>query len=184
MTPGSRVVGRRGFTMVEIAIALLILSLGLLPMMGVFISNSEETRANKNRAFAAMLASSTLERYRRMSPAMLAASNLDWADENEVKQQCLKMTSIKEKPAVLGKDPFISPWVKDPGDGYLKEFYALVGGKFSRYCTFNYDKASGTGELVVTVIWQEKPAGGQRTVSYALGALVSEQFFPLGRKVP
>jgi len=183
----------RAFTMIEIAIALVLLAVALIPIVGVFLSSSEETRANKNRSIAAVLAASVLERCRHMRPEVLRSVK-DWASVQEVQTQKSAMTAGPDVPSWISKDALVSPWTdsQQTSNSFLKEFGSIVQGRFRRFCSLvAYNAKAGentpmgendrSGWLSVTVVWTEKTAGVSRTVSYSLSTLVSDPIFPLGR---
>jgi type II secretory pathway pseudopilin PulG len=167
---------RGGFSFVEIAIAILILALGILPMIGVFISNSEETRANKNRSFAAVLASSALERYRKFRPEKLKSMF-----GTEIKPEEYENTrKLPESSPELATDPILTPKnlaANDPA----KRFYEVIEKlNFRRVLHFK-QISNRVGQLQCTVVWSEKAAGREKVLTYSLATLLTDPIFPTGR---
>lgn len=163
--------------MVEIAIAILILALGVMPMLGVFIANSEETRANKNRSFAAAIAASCLERYRKFRP-----KTLESMFKTEIKPEDFENAkNLPETSKEIADDPILSPKKVDAKDP-AKEFFDLLP-RFRR--VMSYKAVAGTeraGQLQCTVVWTEKAAGRERVLTYSLATLLTDPIFPTGRE--
>jgi prepilin-type N-terminal cleavage/methylation domain-containing protein len=191
----------RGFTMVEVAIAVTILALALVPMLGVFLATSEETRANKNRTVAAALAASLLERYRSLPPEAL--TRMGFANWDTVKSQVdqYKTTAGEAAPSVpanIDTDLIVSPWSRgsgvgsgttagaQPGNIYEKEFAEFIGKlKFRRFVAFDQQREIDTsgrhaGVLTCAVVWFERTGGATRALDYKLSAFAVDPIFPFG----
>jgi hypothetical protein len=167
---------RAGFSFVEIAIAILILALGILPMIGVFISNSEETRANKNRSFAAVLASSVLERYRKFRPEKLKGMFATEAKPEEWESS----RKLPESSPELANDPILSP-KNLPANDPSKRFFEITEKNFRRVVWFKPGANNKTGQLQCSVAWIEKAAGREKVLTYSLATLLTDPIFPTGR---
>jgi len=158
---------------VEIAIAIMILALGVIPLISVFISNSQETRANKNRSIAAALATSVLERYRRFRPDSIQGFT-GAVDPNAA--------TVPAEAPEIANDPVLTP--KDAKDS-TKAFFDLVKQLgFARVAS--YKKVSKrVGELTCTVFWREDAgAGRERVMSYSLATMLTDPIYPMGREDP
>lgn len=166
---------RAAFTLVEIAIATLILGLGVLPMLGVFIANSEETRANKNRSFAAALASSALERYRKFRPETLAAKFNKEINAGQVESS----KTLPETDKEIESDPVLTIPDAQLKDDASKEFFRIAKN-FKRVAYFKQINKR-MGQLTCTVFWKESAAGRDRVMVYSLATLLTDPIFPTGR---
>ncbi len=174
---------RRGFSFVEIAIAVLILALGILPMIGVFIANSEETRANKNRSFAATLAASVLERYRKFRPSALDGKFGKTAITPEVIEGWEKSKQLPETSKELAGDPLLTPPPAELKDEMQKDFFKRLDS-FHRVVSFEM-VGKRMGKLTCAVAWEESAAGhGKRVITYTLATLLTDPIFPTGRDEP
>ena len=162
------------FSLVEIAIATLILALGVLPMIGVFIANSEETRANKNKSFAAALASSALERYRKFRPETLAQKFSKEIDPESIK-------TLPETDKEIENDPVLTPKEGDQKDDASKEFFRIAKN-FKRVVSFKKIN-SRMAQLTCIVVWDEVAAGRHRMLVYSLATLLTDPIFPTGREM-
>lgn len=167
---------RAAFSLVEIAIATLILALGVLPMIGVFIANSEETRANKNRSFAAALASSALERYRKFRPETLASK---FSTEINI-QQVESSKTLPETDKDIEADPVLTPPAAELKDDSAKEFFRIAKN-FKRVAYFK-KISNRMGQLTCTVFWKETTAGRERVLVYSLATLLTDPIFPTGKE--
>ena len=166
---------RGGFSLVEIAIATLILALGVLPMIGVFIANSEETRANKNRSFAAALASSALERYRKFRPETLAAKFA-----TEINPETIETSkTLPETDKDIDADPILTPKDADIKDADSKEFFRIAKN-FRRVAYFKKIN-DRMGQLTCTVFRKEVTAGRERVLVHSLASLLTDPIFPTGK---
>lgn len=168
---------RSAFSLVEIAIATLILALGILPMIGVFIANSEETRANKNRSFAAALAASALERYRKFRPETLASK---FKDVDPAAIEAPK--TLPETDKEIENDPVLTLKEADQKDEASKEFFRIA--KNFRRLAYFHPVNKRMGQLTCTVVWDEVAAGRHRIQVYSLATLLTDPIFPTGRDEP
>lgn len=190
-SPGTR--GRSAISLIEICIAALILSVALLPAIGVFQHNSEQTRANKNRTFAAALAASVIERYRRAKPSELNNFKDAASIEGMIKTAMdAKDVSGASEPALIDSDPLLkivdTPPAAVAAAGAFdseREFAGSVAKRFRRFVAFDQSAASGSsstrfaGQLICSVVWIET-SGINRAVRYTVGSVVGDTTFPLG----
>jgi hypothetical protein len=172
-----------GFSFIEIAIAVLILALGILPMIGVFVANSEETRANKNRSFAATLAASVLERYRKFRPATLDGKFAKGAVTPEIIAGWESSKTLPETSKELSNDPLLSPPQSELKDEMQKDFFRRLDS-FHRVVSFEM-VGKRMGKLTCAVAWKENAAGhGERVITYTLATILTDPIFPTGRDEP
>jgi hypothetical protein len=157
----------------EVALALLMLALGVLPVFSALVSGSAETRASRDRTAATLLATSALERFRRCSPDALArlfAAPFD--DFRSVKARvdaAVAAARLPESgPPALLEDPVLWPAGEDgfqEPTGRARAFRVLMA--FTR-------TGPRTGQLACAVLWQDGPASARRTLCVSLGAIVAE----------
>lgn len=142
-------------TFAEIALAVLILALAIVPMVSLLISGTRETRLSRDRIVAAHLASSMLERF-RMEPVQTLSVVFD---------------SMEAGRDFVAADPLLTPDPLPPGYGPFLD-------RFERFVLFELDSDSGgrKGTLKAIVRWEEK--GHRRELS--MGTVLVDPVFPGG----
>lgn len=142
-------------TFVEIALAVLILSLAIVPMVSLLITETRETRLSRDRIVASHLASNILERF-RMEPVETLSVALD---------------TMEAGRDFVASDPLLTP---DP----LPEGYKAYLDRFERFALFELDEGAGgrKGTLKAIVRWSEK--GFPRELS--MGTVLVDSDFPGG----
>ncbi len=75
-------VGQRGFTMIEVLVAVLILAIGLLGVAGVQLLSMQQTSNSNMRSVATIYAQDVAERVRANGGANLGASDLTAIENN------------------------------------------------------------------------------------------------------
>jgi type II secretory pathway component PulJ len=166
---------RHAFTLLEVVLATAITSLAVFPLLSALNSSSRTTRATRDQATGAMLALSVLERHRQLSPSVLAAT-LQGGDD----------VSVTSPGSLIVPEVEPGEQASDHSVRALKSYREFVGRQFRVSLKFEPVPAPAAGPvrqgvLSCTVTWSEPFAGGARSVSYALAAVVSDPVFPKGR---
>ena len=121
--------------MLEIALAVVLLALAIVPMMGLLQNETRQTALNRNRIFAHHLANNIIERL-RMEPLDSLKS---------------KLTDRNSSQAFLSSIDLLNPPPPDTG-------YAALMKKFRRFAWLDVGSGSDGGKVALTVEveWDER----------------------------
>ncbi len=121
--------------MLEIALAVVLLALAIVPMMGLLQNETRQTALNRNRIFAHHLANNIVERL-RMEPLSALKS---------------KLTDRDSSQAFLANLELLNPPPPDGG-------YESLMKKFRRYAWLDIGSGADDGKVVLTVEveWDER----------------------------
>ena len=140
---------RAGASFVGVMLAVVILSLAILPMLSMLIDQTEKTTMSRDRIFATHLANSVIERL-RLEPY------------SQVKVYC---SSLESGTVFINEDEWLNP--KEAPKQYL----AMVK-RFSRAVVIT-EISPRAGKLEAIVSWEED--GNEREVSVCT-VLVDDDF--------
>ena len=121
---------RRGVSLVEILLTLLLVSLALIPIFGMIQHGTRQTRFNEEHAVAALLAAQVIERFR--------GEPLEWIGSN----------LREEKSEPIDSDPLLTPRADPDAQGFVK---LLEGFRRTVRCE---DGPAGTRILIARVRWE------------------------------
>ncbi len=166
----------RGFTMLEVLVATLILVLGIIPVHNLMIVQSGQARFNRNREFAAAMASRILARLRSMPAAGLS----------EIASDSSKLTEFIDKDPVIhpdldtrtkDTDPIVEEWEKDQ---------LRVLGRFDTSLeleTLDPSATKGPFKAVVEIAWDERVGGGaaKKRRTFVLAQVLGNPWLPTGK---
>ncbi len=136
-----------GVTLLEVLIALFVLSVGLLGMAGLQLTGLKNSYSAQNRTEAALQANNILERMRlNQAVAKAGGYDIDLAD------------SAPGGPELVNQD--LSEWLDNlasnlpSGDGQI-------------------ETDAGTGVIVITIQWDDsRGTSGSATQSFAMGSIL------------
>jgi prepilin-type N-terminal cleavage/methylation domain-containing protein len=131
--------GSHGFTLVELALAMIILGLALLPVFSLLTSGMRQAQFNEEQALASFLADQILERYRDAS--------IDWLEE--------KLAGPDAASKLVEQDPLLTPKNDPLGADFMR-----VLSTYSRSIAFERrgpakPQPSHSGTLTARVRWQD-----------------------------
>lgn len=193
--------------MVEIVIAVMILVLGVLPLYQVFMNSSRDAQRNRNRSYAAAMASSVIERYRGVTkwdkpeaPYEELISKFPKGAYDGALQGGAERHVGKSVPELLDEDFLLSPWNTqhapqgiDAQSKHVTEYGRLVKDKGYRRLAYFEQKSPRLGAMVCTVVWREQgslpawfssdsPQGpNEVNAQYTLAMVVGDPIFPGGK---
>lgn len=193
-------------TMIEIVIAVMILCLGVLPLYQVFMNSNRDAQRNRNRSYAAAMASSVIERYRGVTKwdkpeapyEDLIAKFPKGAYDGALRAGPQRHVG-KSVPELLDEDFLLSPWNSqhapqgvDAQNKHVTAYGTLVKDKGYRRLAYFEQKNPRLGAMVCTVVWREQgtlpgvfssDSQGPNEVSaqYTLAMIVGDPIFPGGK---
>lgn len=145
---------RSGVSLVEIVLALLLVSLALIPIFSLIQSGTRQTRFNEEHAIATLLAVQVLERFR--------GEPLEW----------LGAELANERGDLIESDPVLTP-PDDPDAAGWRQI--LAGYRRSVRCVAG---ERGTRVLIAKVTWERvkmPPQSVERTLVLAPNAALGAQ---------
>lgn len=134
----SRITASAGFALIEVLIIVAIVSLGVIPVIGLLSHTAQRVSFNEDRVMANLRAVQIIERYRKTG----------------FKELKTRFASETDGAALMQSDPILRMiWADDPVTEKSREFLK----QFKVKVVFNKDSVAPTklGVLTVTVNWQD-----------------------------
>ena len=160
--------GRRGTSLLEIGICVLLLGIAIIPLVRGQMATSSSTRFTRDQALAAALLSMSLERFRDESPSALAGMDLVEAIRRDV---------LSGPPSVAdgANTTSLPPWES------TRAFLEAVNGRFERELRFEVlEQDEGgrpsRGALIATIRWVDARDGSSHPRELRGRLLVQERF--------
>ncbi len=148
---------RKALTLIELLMAVSILSLALVPIADLVIRNSRQTRHSSERLFATMRARMVLERYRVLSAARLA--QLFPADGSG--SRLVELDGLLSVPGTPGTS---APVPAAPISDSDYEACVQRDARFPVRLVFTPSSCGLSGRLSATVEWSPASGGTLATV--------------------